>query len=88
MLLADCSHAASLESFHLVAIGGLQRTEHRDVTRLELVRGVRREAAQDDVIRETELKDLKCFMRSKAITNEDSRSPIGRFLGLRVEYKL
>ena len=86
MLLADCSHAASLESFDLVAIGGLQRTEHRYVTRLELVEGGRKEAAQDDVIRETELKDLKCF--AKAITNEDSRSPIGRFLGLRVEYKL
>jgi len=66
MLLADCSNASSFQTFDLVSIGALQWAKQCDVTGLELVGGVRRDAAQDDIVFETKLQDFEGFMRTEA----------------------
>jgi hypothetical protein len=55
MLLADCIGTFSKQPISLVAVGCLQGGKHTDVTGLELVGGVRREATQDDVVFEAKL---------------------------------
>jgi hypothetical protein len=55
MLLADCIHTSSLESINLVAIGCFQRGKYCNITRLELVRGMRGETTEDNIVFETKL---------------------------------
>jgi hypothetical protein len=69
MLLADCINAASLYSFDLIAIGSLQWSERGNVAGLELVRCVRRKAAQGNVVCKAEFEDLKGLMRRESIAN-------------------
>jgi len=88
MVLPDCYHTASFKSFHLLAVGCLQRAQQQYVTGLNLVRSVRRDATQDDVVYETEFKAFKSFMRSKAIADKDPRSLVSPSLSLRVEREL
>jgi hypothetical protein len=55
MFLADRACTSSKQSFSLIAIGYLQDGKDYDITRLELVGGVRGQATQDYVVLETEL---------------------------------
>jgi len=55
MLLADCIHTSSLESINLVAIGCLQWGKYCNITRLELVRGMRGKMTEDNIVIETKL---------------------------------
>jgi hypothetical protein len=50
MFLADCICTSSIQSFNLVTICSLQWAKDSDVTGLELMGGVRRNAAEDDII--------------------------------------
>ena len=88
MLLANCIDTSSVQSFHLVTIGCLQRGKGPDVTGLELVGGVGRDATQGDVVFKTELQDLKGFVCPEAIAYQYAWFLIRQFSSLRVEHEL
>ena len=88
MLLADYIYTSSIQSFNLVAIGCLQGGKNSDVTRLELVGGVRGETTEDDIIFETKLQDFECLMRSEAVTYQHPWLLVSSLLSLGVEYTL
>jgi hypothetical protein len=69
MLLADYSYVSSLKPFDLIPVSSFQRAKHRDITRLELVRYMRGETAQDDIVFKTELQDFESFVRPKAVAD-------------------
>lgn len=50
MLFADCIDASALLSLNLLLVSGLQGREHGDVAGLKLVRSMRRETTQDNVV--------------------------------------
>ena len=55
----DYIYTSSIQSFNLVAIGCLQGAKNSDVTRLELVGGVRGGMTQDDIVFKAKLQDLE-----------------------------
>lgn len=67
MRLADRIDAASLGALNLIAVRNLRRAKNRDVTRLQFVRRMRRNAAWNNVIARANLQHLKCLLRLKAI---------------------
>jgi len=50
MLFADHDYTCTAHLLHLVAIRGLERPKNTDVTELELVRSMRWQSAQDDLV--------------------------------------
>jgi len=70
MLLADCICTSLKQPISLVAVGCLQGGKHSDVTRLELVGGVRGEATQDDIVFETKLQGFEGLVRPETVTNQ------------------
>jgi hypothetical protein len=72
MLLANCIDTSSVQSFHLVTIGCLQRGEGPDVTGLELVGGVRGKTTKDDVVFKAKLQDFQSLVSPKAIADQHS----------------
>jgi hypothetical protein len=55
MLLANGVHTPTFHTLNVVAVGYLQRSKDCDITGLKLVRGVRGEAAEKDVVGEAML---------------------------------
>ena len=55
MLLPNLIYAASIQPLNLIAVGRFQRGKDADVTRLELMRGVRQKSAQDYIMLKVEL---------------------------------
>jgi hypothetical protein len=53
-------------------IGYLQWAEHSDITGLELVGGVRKDAAYDDNVFKTILQDFERLIRPEAVVNQNS----------------
>ena len=86
MFLADRACTSSKQSFSLIAIGCLQGGKDYDITRLELVGGVRGQATQDDVVLETELQDFEGLVCPKAVTNQYPWLLVSLFFGLGVKY--
>jgi hypothetical protein len=71
VLLSNVVYATSIQTFNLIAIRNLQGCKGCKVAGLELMRSVRRQSTQDDVVGEAELQDLKCFMGPKAVETLD-----------------
>jgi hypothetical protein len=86
MLLADCVHPSTVESFYLVTIGGLQWGEGPDVTGLELVRGVRGKTTKNDVVLKAKLQDLQCLVGPEAIANKYPWLAVSPVLGLGIKH--
>jgi hypothetical protein len=55
VLLADYIYTSLLKSINLVAISCLKWSKQCYITRLELVRGIRRETTKKNIVLETEL---------------------------------
>jgi hypothetical protein len=58
ILFANCINTPLIQSFHPVTVGCLQRGEGPDVTRLELVGGVRGKKTKDNVLLKAKLQDF------------------------------
>ncbi|KAF4631567.1 hypothetical protein G7Y89_g6564 [Cudoniella acicularis] len=86
MLLADCICASSVQSFNLLVICYLRWIKDSDVTGLELMGGVRRDAANDHIVLKTILQDFERLVRPKAVTNEDPRFLMRPSFGLGIEH--
>lgn len=86
MLLANGVDASSFHSLDVVTVGYFQRSEHCDVTWLELVRCVRRQTTQQDIVSKAMLQDLERRMRAKAVADQHSRLTVRSLPGLRIEY--
>ena len=88
MLLANCIDTSSVQSFRLVTIGCLQRSEGPDVTGLELVGSVRGKMTKDNVVLKAKLQDFQGLVSPKAIADQHSRFSISQCFGLRFKSAL
>ena len=87
MLLADCICTSSIQSFNLFAICGLQRAKDPDVTGLELMGGVRRYAAKNNMVFEAILQGLERLVCPEAVTNENLWFLVSPRFGLGIKHK-
>lgn len=85
MLLSNGVHPSSFKPLSIVAICCFERGKHRNVARLELVRCVRRQATQFDVVSEAVYQNLELLVGAEAIANQYSWLTICTFASLRVE---
>ena len=85
MFFFSIRQASTVAALDLISVRCFQWPENRQVTGLCLVRRVRGQSTQDDVVLEAELEDLKGFVCPKAIADEYPWFPIStRFsLGVR-----
>ena len=88
VLLPHRTGTAVVEIFDLVTIRGLERAEHANVARLELVRSMGWQTAENDIIRQAELKHLHRLVRRETIIDENTRLPIGSSTGGRIKHFL
>lgn len=86
MLLANRIYASSAQSVDLIAIGRLQGSEHRDITRLQFVRRMRGQATQDDVVSKAKLKHFHRFVTSETITDQDTWLSVSSLSGLWIKH--
>jgi len=70
VLLADSVYTSPVQTLDFIAVGCLQRREHCDITGLELVGSVRREAAETDVVSKAVLQNLERFMCAEAVADQ------------------
>jgi hypothetical protein len=70
MLLSDGVHAPSFKPFGIVAVRCFKRGKHCDIARLELVRFVRRQATQFDVISEAVYQNLELLVGAETIADQ------------------
>ena len=85
MLLSDGIHSSSFEPFGIIAICCFEWGKHRNIARLELVRCVRRQATQFDVISEAVYKNLELLMGAETIADQYPWLTICTLASLRVE---
>jgi hypothetical protein len=69
MLLADGICTSLEQALSLIAVVALQGAKQSDVTRLELMRGVRGEATVENVVCETKLLGFEALVRSEAVAD-------------------
>ena len=85
MLLSDGIHPSSFEPLGIVAIRCFERCKHRNIARLELVRCVRRQATQFDVVREAVYQNLELLVGAEAIADQYPWLTICTLVSLRVK---
>jgi hypothetical protein len=85
MLLSDGIHSSSFKPFGIVAIRCFKRGKHRNIARLELVRCVRRQATQFDVVSEAVYQNLELLVGAEAIADQYPWLTICTLASLRVE---
>jgi hypothetical protein len=85
MLFSNRPRATTEQPLNLLTVGCLQRSEHGNVTGLELVRGMRWQLTEDDVVLVAEGHDIKGLVGSEAVTDQYARLTVGRRLCQRVE---
>jgi len=86
MLLVDCVRLSSIQSFNLFAICRLQWTKDSEVTRLELIGGMRRNTIKDDIIFKTILYNFERLVRPEAVINKNPWFLIRPWFDLGIKY--
>ena len=86
MLLADCICTSSVQSFNLVSIGCLQWAKYSNITRLELVRGIRRDTTQENIVFKTILQDFERLMRPETVANQNTWLLMRMYSGLGIKH--
>ena len=86
MLFSDGVHTSSFKPLGIVAIRCFERGKHCDIARLELVRCVRRQAAQFDVVSEAVYQNLELLVGAKAIADQYPWLTICTFVSLRIKH--
>jgi hypothetical protein len=85
MLFSNRPRTTTEQPLNLFTVGCLQRPEHGNVTGLELVRGMRWQSTEDDVVLVAECHDIEGLVGSEAVTDQYARLTVGRRLCQRVE---
>ena len=88
MCFFDGIGTAAVQLFYLLTISSLQRAKDAYIARLRFVGGMRRKAAQDDVVLIAELQCFDSFVRAEAIVDQDTWSTLGMILCRRVNHVL
>jgi hypothetical protein len=70
MLLSDGIHSSSFEPLGIIAIRCFEWGEHRNIARLELVRYVRRQATQFDVVSKAVYQNLELLVGAETIADQ------------------
>lgn len=78
MLLTYSVCTSPVQRFNSFPICCLERSEHRDVTWLRLMEGMRGKPAEDDIVLMAELHDLEEFMSFESINDQNSRPAISK----------
>ena len=86
MLLADSVYTPAVQTLDFMAVGCLQRREHRDITGLELVGGVIGEATETDVVSKAVLENFERFVCAEAVADQQARFPVCPLPSLRIEH--
>ena len=87
MLLSDGIHAPSFKPLGIIAIRCFERGKHRNVARLQLVRCVRRQATQFDVVSEAVYQNLELLVGAEAIADQYAGPAVRSRSGLRIEHQ-
>ena len=87
VLLANCVSASPVQLLDLLTIRSFQWAERADVTRLQLVRSMRRYATQGDVVLKAKLENLERFVRPKTIADKQAGFAACPQLGLGLKHE-
>jgi len=85
MLFSNRPRATTEQPLNLFTVGCLQRPEYGNAIGLELVRGMRWQSTEDDVVLVAECHDIEGLVGSEAVTDQYARLTVGRRLCQRVE---
>jgi hypothetical protein len=88
MLLTNSIYSTLLYLLYLFIVGCFKQSKCSNITRLELIRGVRGYTAEDNVILKAEFKDFKSFMCAKSVLYKYAQFPTSLFFSLGVKDKL
>jgi hypothetical protein len=85
VLFSNRPRTTTEQPLDLFTVGCLQWPKHGNVTRLELVRGVRRQSTQDDVVLVAEGHDIEALVGSEAVADQYARLTVGCRLCQRIK---